>query len=101
MARPITRIEDLTKEERENLMRRIYGEWTTEPPVQEGWYWVSVLYPNNKRHECIIYLDEKQTYYAPVDWDDERRKHINELGKDVYLLGPIPPPASPTRKADG
>jgi hypothetical protein len=28
----ILHVEDLTNEEKADLMRRIYGEWTTEPP---------------------------------------------------------------------
>ena len=72
-----------------------YMRWTTEPPEQGGWFWASIRYASG-RYQRIIFIDKNQTYYAPVDWDDERREHISQLGEDVYWLGPLPVPEPPT-----
>jgi len=70
-------------------------EWTKDAPTKEGWYWICVFYTPTNQHIRIIFIDENQTYYAPIDWDDEYREHIKELGDNVYWMGPLPEPEVP------
>lgn len=67
-------------------------EWNDEL-WEPGWYWVSIIYGENKRHEFITYFDENQTYSAPLDYDNENRNRASDL-RDAYFLGPIPNPAN-------
>jgi hypothetical protein len=76
----------------------VLQEWASEPKEQ-GWYWVSINYLYHGRHQTLIYIDNKQTYSAPTDWDSEHREHIRELGgsnNGVRWLGPLPVPEPPT-----
>jgi hypothetical protein len=56
-------------------------EWTTEPPTQEGWYWVNFK---------IFVVD----YVLPVQYplrDTEENMHLA-----THWLGPIPEPEKPS-----
>lgn len=64
--------------------------WTKELPTNAGWYWVNIRYPNF-RHAFIVYIDDKQTYSSPNEWDDENRESITAFD-DAYYYGPLAEP---------
>ena len=75
MAKILT-VEGLTDEQKADLVRKLLGEWTTTPPVVEGWYWV-----------CKVGGVPVIREYTEVTHD------IYQPG--VYWLGPLPVPAAP------
>lgn len=86
---------DFSKENGFLIRAKGGDEWTPNPPTKPGWYWVSIFYENHGRHSHIIYVDEKQTYSAPTDYDSEIREHVKELGDSALWLGPLPVPEPP------
>lgn len=59
-----------------------------EFPMVAGWYWVRYEYSPGKITTIILYIDENNTYDSPVEWDDERREHIDNLDKHLFY-GPL------------
>ena len=67
-----------------NLLPALYGEWTTTPPTEPGWYWVRQEMPSD-------------TNWVTVKWQYDKSECVNEEGiRTTHWLGPIPQPEPPT-----
>jgi len=64
-------------------------EWTTEPPTEEGWYWVK---DGDTARIAEVFFASKTTLLA--DLTDEEMPRV--LSAFTHWLGPLPVPESPT-----
>ena len=68
-----------------NLLPALYGEWTTETPTVEGWYWA--------RHEVTKEIVMTQVCQITSDyWTTEN----GPIWQFTHWLGPLPVPEPPT-----
>jgi hypothetical protein len=89
--------QDASPEQRTQHLMNVYGNgkgWTTDPPTEEGWYWVNVKYQQNfqeKTKVVMLYCNEQGLFqHSPDDYEffpDEKNF--------IHWLGPLPVPESP------
>ncbi len=64
-----------------------YGEWSTEPPTQSGWYWIRNGWPQS----FVAWVEAYESGIVSVG-------HVGALWSvsDItHWLGPIPEPEKP------
>jgi hypothetical protein len=81
-----------------NLLPALYGEWTTETPTVEGWYWFRVKSGTSESSITeLSYIEIRggRACFAPLvngyEFDDDY-----EMSDITHWLGPIPAPEPPT-----
>jgi len=63
-----------------------YGEWTTEPPTKEGWYWFRNEWPQPFCAWVSVNNNEMQVGQVGAQWD---------ISKITHWLGPLTEPEMP------
>ena len=71
-------------------------QWTTEPPTQEGWYWIYVHHDKFPSGPNVDYVQRDRSGYLGISNGDYLETFEEyAAGLKAYWLGPLPIPEPP------